>query len=119
MIVLLVSDDERLRDSAESGLGNEMHVRMATDSRDALRSIADEKPDVIVVDLQTGSAGGYNLIKELREAAYEIPSLLLLERSQDAWLAKQAGARSVRVKPLDVSQLVDEISAIAGPKSPN
>ena len=116
MDVLLVSDDEQLRGAVSSGLGDDIEARLATDSRDAWEMILEATPDVLVVDLQTGSAGGYNLLKELHESGREISALLLLERPQDKWLAKQTGAQSVRVKPLDVSDLVDEITAL-GPNS--
>ena len=114
--VLVVSDDPLVRDEAEYGFPEDVTLRMATDSRDAWRLILDDVPDIVIVDLQTGSAGGYDLIKALRQDARteSIPALLLLERPQDAWLAGQAGATASRVKPLEASELATEAVALAG-----
>ena len=111
--VLVVSDDPLLREEARYAFPEDA-VRFALDSRDAAGSIQEELPDVVVVDLQTGSAGGFNLIRSLRQhqPTSEIPALLLLERPQDGWLARQAGASAVRVKPLAASELVGETLAL-------
>ena len=113
MSVLLVSDDAHLREEAKFGFGEETDVTLATDSRDAAKVLAERIPDVVVVDLQTGSAGGYNLIREMRELARDTRTRLLLDRPQDEWLGKQAGADAIRVKPLDPAELVDEVRALA------
>ncbi len=113
--VLVVSDDPLIRDEAEYGFPEHVALRMATDSRDAWRLILDDLPDVVIVDLQTGSAGGFDLIKVLRQdqRTESIPALLLLERPQDAWLADQAGATATRVKPLEAAELATEAVALA------
>ena len=106
--VLFVSEDPHLREEARYGFPQEIGIHFAIDSRDALLAIFEDAPDVVVVDLQTGSAGGFNLVRSMHQdpRAEKVPSLLLIERPQDAWLAKQAGATLTRVKPLDVSDLV-------------
>ena len=111
--ILVVSDDPLLREEVRYGY-SEDEVSLATDSRDALARVEEGLPDVVVVDLQTGSAGGFNLIRSLRQhkKTREIPVLLLLERPQDEWLARQAGATATRVKPLEVSDLVFETLAL-------
>lgn len=115
--VLVVSVDTHLRDEASFGFPDDTKVRFAIDSRDALTMIFEDVPDAVIVDLQTGSAGGFNLIRSMRQDArsLDVPSLLLLERPQDAWLAKQAGATLTRVKPLEVSDLVADTLSIATP----
>ena len=112
--VLIVSDDPLIREEARYGFPEEVTVYFAVDSRDASRVLDDEELDVVVVDLQTGSAGGFNLVRGMRQHSRtaEIPALVLLERPQDSWLATQAGASASRVKPLDVSDLVTETLAL-------
>ena len=111
--ILLVSDDAHLREEAKFGFGDETDVILAEDSHDAWKVLAERIPDVVVVDLQTGSAGGYNLIREMHEMDRDTRTLLLLDRPQDEWLGKQAGADSIRVKPLDPAELVYEVRALA------
>ncbi len=115
MDVLVVSDDAHLREVASYGFPEYAEVRLAVDSRDAWTMILDRRPDCVVVDLQTGSSGGFNLVRSIHQDPRTdgIPSLLLLERPQDDWLARQAGATLTRVKPLEASALVADVLSIS------
>ena len=112
--VLVVSGDSHLREEARFGFPDDVEIRFAVDSRDALKMVFEKAPDAVVVDLQTGSAGGFNLIRSMDQDSRSsgVPSLLLLERPQDAWLARQAGATLTRVKPLEVTDLVADTFSI-------
>ena len=113
--VLVVSDDPQVRAEAEFGFPTETEVVVALDGRDGWQRLQEDPPAAVVVDLQTGSAGGFGLISDMQANATlkDIPTLMLLEREQDVWLARQAGARSIRVKPLETTDLVDEVLALS------
>lgn len=114
MRVLVVSDDPNVADEVEFGFAADDVVEQAVDSRDALVAARRERPGVVVVDMQTGSAGGFNLIRALRQekGLRDVPVLVLLERGQDRWLAREAGAQAVRVKPVEINDLVAEVTAL-------
>lgn len=114
MRVLVVSDDPNLRDEAEFGFGTDDVVDRAVDTRDALAAARRNHPSAIVVDLQTGSAGGFHLVRAFRQDPKldDVPVLVLLEREQDRWLASEAGAKAVRVKPIEVNDLVAEVAEL-------
>ena len=109
--VLVVSDDPQIVDEARFAFPGDVSVEFVRDSREAKTRLADGLCDVVVVDLQTGSAGGYDLRKDMEHTgtATSIPLLLLLEREQDAWLAAQSGASAYRVKPLDAGELARSV----------
>jgi CheY-like chemotaxis protein len=117
--VLAVSDDPQVRDEARFGFPAGVNVSLAVESRDAWDHMKDDEPDVVVVDIQTGSAGGFNLAQDMAasERLRDVPVLVLIERPQDAWLARKAGARAVLTKPIEVSELVREVLAVAAPES--
>ena len=119
MRVLVVSDDPTVVDEAEFGFAADDVVENAVDSRDALVAARRNRPSVVVVDMQTGSAGGFNLIRALRQerGLQDVPVLVLLERGQDRWLAHEAGAQSIRVKPVEVNDLVAEVSSLSSVKT--
>ena len=100
--VLVVSDDERVQEQARFGFPADVRVGTASDAGDALARMEKERPSVVVVDLRTGNAGGFDLSRAMKQTSGlgDIPVLILLERPQDAWLARQAGAIAWRVKPL-------------------
>jgi DNA-binding response OmpR family regulator len=109
--VLVVSEDPLVLEEAEFGFPMGVEIEFAKDARDAIQMIEKRVPHVLVVDIQTGSAGGFSLAKEMhqRASSKDVPILMLLERSQDAWLANQAGAARHRVKPLETTDLVADV----------
>jgi CheY-like chemotaxis protein len=113
--VLVVSDDPLIREEAEFGFPIGVEIEFANDAREAFQMIEKRVPEVLVVDIQTGSAGGFSLATEIHQRAKmrDIPILMLLERSQDAWLADQAGANRHRVKPLETHNLVADVLELA------
>lgn len=106
--VLVVTEDANLTTGATYGFSTGVDVLTARDAREALAVMERQRPSVVAVDIQTGSAGGFALAKEMsqRPQYAGIPMLMLLEREEDAWLARQAGATAYRVKPLGTDELV-------------
>ena len=109
-VVIVVTDDPDLREDATYSFPTGFEVVVADDSRDALRLMKTRRPALAIVDIKTGSAGGFNLTREMKlsQALENVPVLMLLERHQDSWLATQAGARKWRTKPVDGEDLVEE-----------
>ncbi len=114
--VLVVSDDDAIRSEACFAFPADVEVDLATDARDALPRLRERSASVVVVDLQTGSAGGFALLRQMRmDPRYEsLPALVLLDRAQDAWLAKQAGANEICVKPVSSDELATSTLSLLG-----
>lgn len=86
---------------------------------ETLAAVADEPPDLVIVDLQMGSMGGMAVCMELRlEASYgnlpHVAVLMLLDRRPDVFLAKRSGAEGWLVKPLDPLRLRRATAALLG-----
>ena len=84
---------------------------------DVAPTVADEQPDLVVVDLQMGNMGGMAVCLELRlEESYgklpHVPVLMLLDRRADVFLARRSGAEGWIVKPLDPIRIRRAISAL-------
>lgn len=112
--IVVVTDDPRIADQARYGFAPDVVIEVVRDAREALASMARSVPSAAVIDLQTGSAGGFGLARDMDHDGRlkDIPILMLLERDQDAWLAKQAGAAAFRTKPLAVGELVADTLAL-------
>ena len=118
-IVLVVSHDEDLREDASYSFPADFEVILAGDAREAMAAMGERRPQVAIVDLKTGSAGGFNLAREMHNSLdlTDVPLLMLLERHQDSWLAGQAGASRWRTKPIEGPDLVQEaLALLASPK---
>lgn len=105
--VLVVTDDPTLQNEARFAFPEDFDVVVVDDARAALAELSVWTPAVVVVDLLSGSAGGYALGSDMaqdRRLAH-VPLLMLIDRHQDEWLARQAGATAVRTKPIDTGEL--------------
>ena len=112
--ILVVSDDDHVRDEARFGMPADVAVALAIDSREAAKLLEQRPPALVVVDMQTGNAGGYALTRDIAQSPRlaRTPVLILLERVQDVWLARNAGAAAYRVKPLGPGELARAVGAL-------
>jgi DNA-binding response OmpR family regulator len=117
--VLLVSPDPRSRElmalavrSIERSLGTELRFRAAANGELGIRAALRDRPSVIVADEIASRAGAFALAMELREGStqrYDGIIVILLERTQDAWLARWSGADAWFVKPVDPFALAERV----------
>jgi len=128
MDVLLVSPDERTRGlialavrSIERRVGSELRFRAARNGDLGLRAARRERPEVIVADEIASRAGAFSLARSLRDDAepYEGAIVILLDRPQDAWLARWSGADAWFVKPVDPFELADRLLDLVAEHAPN
>ena len=119
--VLLASDADWLIEEVRSALsdpGTEVTVvRAGADVRNAVSS---QSPELVILDLQIGNMGGMATCMDLQleigaGRITDVPILMLLDRSADVFLARQAGAQGWLVKPLDSFRLkVASVKLLAG-----
>lgn len=112
--ILIVSDDPAISEDLAYSFPDDVTVETFDDARASALWMADNTPSLVIVDLQIGSSGGFSLAREMSQHTHlmDVPVLMLLERDQDQWLAKQAGARSTAVKPVAAGELVDGALAL-------
>ncbi|OFW77287.1 MAG: hypothetical protein A2Z48_09525 [Actinobacteria bacterium RBG_19FT_COMBO_70_19] len=118
MKVLLVSPDPESRElmalavaGIERRLGAPLEFLEATNGERGLRVAFRERPDAVVADEIASRAGAFSLAKDLRGAPEPYPGaiVILLERRQDAWLARWSGADAWFVRPVDPFELADRL----------
>jgi signal transduction histidine kinase/DNA-binding response OmpR family regulator len=119
---LLVVDDEPdareflARVLAECGAD----VRTASSSEEAIRSIDQRTPDVLICDIGMPVSDGYDLIRAVRDrpAAHggKVPALALtaFARSEDRQRALLAGYQAHLAKPAEPTELITQIASLAG-----
>lgn len=115
--VLLVSDDKHLAEEVTYSFPQDLEVKIARDPTEAFAFMDAVRPEVAILEIRSGNSGGVALAEEMsqREGSRDVPILMLLERPQDEWLAKSAGASATRVQPLEASDLVAETLALVVP----
>jgi len=121
--VLLVSPESQSRElmalavaGVERRLGERVVFLQAINGEDGVRVAFRERPDAVVADEFASRAGAFSLAKDLRGAPEPYPGaiVILLERRQDAWLARWSGADAWFVQPVDPFELADRLLELAG-----
>ena len=97
--------------------GPDVEVRSVTSGPEVVASVAEESPDLVIVDMQMGNMGGMAVCLELRlqesyDAVDHIPVLMLLDRRPDVFLARRSSAEGWLVKPLDPIRLRRAVQAL-------
>ena len=123
-LILVAADAAWVRDLVKSACtGPGQRVIEVSRGQEVRTTVAAEKPDVVVLDMQIGNMGGIACAIDLRleAGAGRLPDtsiLLLLDREADRFLAKRADADGELVKPVDAGTLrkaVDGLLAAALP----
>jgi two-component system chemotaxis response regulator CheY len=115
--VLTVDDSRTMRDMLKHSLvAAGFRVIQAEDGVHGLEVLAEEKPDVIVTDINMPRMDGFGFIEAVRlDPAYRAMPMLVLTTEVDAEKkarAKAAGATGWIVKPFDPVKLVDAIRRV-------
>ena len=127
MRVLVVSEDakERLRAVSALTLHADAEVVEAATVDAARHLILREgaRFDVLVVDGDLYPRGGFAMLYDLRarcelEGLDPTPAVVMIDREQDRWLARWAGANDVMRKPVDPFRLAVRVSELEGAEVP-
>lgn len=114
MKILLADDDADLLDVTAYALRREgFAVIVATDGAQALRRWQQERPDLVVLDVNMPHHDGFEVCRQIR-AAGPTPVVLLTALNQEAQIVRgfEAGADDYVTKPFSPRQLALRLRAI-------
>jgi CheY-like chemotaxis protein len=119
--VLAVDDEADARELLSVVLTErKAQVKTAASTKDALITVGEWKPDVLISDIGMPGEDGYALIHKLRalpaEQGGNIPAAALTAyaRSEDRVKALAAGYQTHVTKPVEPSELVAVVASLAG-----
>jgi len=113
--VLVVEDDQSVRDAVARALRYEGYdVGTAIDGTDALTHVADDDPDVVVLDVLMPGTDGLEVCRRLRAQGDFRPVLMLTARHEvsDRVAGLDAGADDYLVKPFALDELLARLRAL-------
>ncbi len=113
--ILVVEDDEILNKMMCAKLKQENFTTLsAFDGMEALDILSKEHIDLIICDIMMPNMNGYELTKELRNATYTLPILMVTAKDQMEDLEKgfQAGTDDYMVKPIRLKEMILRVNAL-------
>lgn len=120
MHILLATDADWIVREVTAALGDDdVRFTICRDGRAVAGQVAEQVPDLAVLDLQVGSMGAMAVTMGLRldesaDRVAHVPVLMLLDRRADVHLARRSGAEGWIIKPLDALRLRRAADAIVG-----
>ena len=115
--ILIVEDEPAIREMIRFALVREGYqVSETEDAAGARRHIADQRPDLAIVDWMLPDVSGIELIQLLRrdEITRDIPVIMLTARAEEYDKIKglDSGADDYMTKPVALRELFSRISAL-------
>ena len=115
MRILVIEDERQLAGHITRALSRRGHCLAARhDGAEGLQAALDERPDLIVLDLNLPGVDGMTVLGRLREAKAAARVLVLTARGDVEHRVKglQAGADDYLAKPFSMDELVARIEAL-------
>lgn len=112
--IVIIDDDQFLSQGLTRLLiGRGFAVRCAANLEDGARIIAENKPDLLLLDLTLPDGDGVSLCRKLRKTEV-FPILMLTSRGEsiDKVLGLEVGADDYLTKPFDPHELIARIKAL-------
>ncbi len=110
-LVLVVDDDERIREYVRVNLEMEGYVvREAASADAALAAIDDQAPDLVLLDVVMPGVDGWQMLQRMQERHGSIPVIMFSGQidSSTAADATERGAHGFVGKPFDPQQLIEQ-----------
>lgn len=112
--VLVVDDEAILRETLEYNLARDGYrVVTAADGREALARFADERPDLVVLDVLLPEMSGLDVCRAIRRES-DVPILMLTAKDSeiDKVVGLELGADDYLTKPFGLRELLARVRAL-------
>jgi two-component system, OmpR family, alkaline phosphatase synthesis response regulator PhoP len=115
--ILVVDDEKHIVRLVQANLDRAGYaVVTANDGKEALEKVADENPDLVVLDVMMPYMDGFEVLQNLRRnpSTRDIPVIMLTAKAQDADVFKgwQSGVDCYLTKPFNPMELLSFVKRI-------
>jgi DNA-binding NarL/FixJ family response regulator len=115
--VFLADDHAVVRDGLHALLDAERDIEVvgtAANGRDAVRQVAEIRPDVAIVDIVMPDLGGIEATRQMQAASSSTQVVILSMHASDEYVlrALQAGARGYLLKESAGEEVIDAVRAV-------
>src|SRR6267143_4761208 len=118
--ILVADDSPHIREILKLSLETDgFTVVLAEDGEQALARVAQEKPDLVIMDIMMPKVNGFQVCRRLKSnpATHDVPVIMLTAKSgdQDVFWGKDCGADDYMTKPFSTRELgktIDRLLAL-------
>ncbi len=113
-LILVVEDERALRETLAYNLMRQgFRVHTAADGWEAVQSVRQQAPDLVLLDLMLPGMDGFEVCRTLRPA-YKMPILMLTARDGEADRVRglELGADDYLAKPFSMRELLARVKAL-------
>src|SRR6266581_1359965 len=114
-LILIVDDDDRLREFVRVNLEMEGYaVREASSADEGLKALEDESPDLILLDVMMPQVDGWEMLRRVQErhGVGSIPVVMFSGQLDAGREAAERGAQGFVGKPFDLRALIEQTKQI-------
>jgi len=114
-LILLVDDEINILQLSRIYLEREGYTVQAVENGlDALKTVANDKPDLVVLDVMLPGLDGFEICRRIRTSDALLPIIMLTARDEDIdkILGLELGADDYMTKPFNPRELVARVKAI-------
>jgi CheY-like chemotaxis protein len=117
--IVVVDDDEMITDLVSDELNRlQFNVRTFNQPEEALISIYEKRPHLILLDIEMPKINGINFLKQLYSDKYglineNIPVIMVTSQKDISWIRKSVriGANDYLTKPFTIDDLITKITS--------
>lgn len=116
--VLIIEDEPNIVESLTFLLERAgFSVASETDGSKALARIADDAPDVVILDVMLPNRSGFDILRDLRLRGQSAPKVLMLTakgQTRDQQMAEDIGVDVFMTKPFANAEVVARVRSLVG-----
>jgi CheY-like chemotaxis protein len=111
--ILVVDDDPAIRTTIADILGLEGYeVETAANGLEALNSVTDHLPAVVVLDMRMPIMDGWTFARELQTRGIKLPIVVITAAQNARTWAQEIGADAYLAKPFELNDLLDAVERL-------
>ena len=109
--ILIVDDEEGIRESFKLILGDTYHLVFATNADQALSALQTESPSLALLDIKMPRTNGLELLKQIKKLRPTLPVIIVsgYQSAETAQEAAKNGASDYIPKPFDSKQIQETV----------
>jgi DNA-binding response OmpR family regulator len=115
MAILLVDDEERLRQTLALSLRARGHqVVQAVSHSEAVAAVLSTSFDLLLIDINLSDATGWDVLRDLKSAGHHIPAIVISAVPPSTARVREFNPIAVLHKPFPIDALLRLVRPLAG-----